>query len=781
MGEKIKIAEFELDNIEALVKSTSELKGEIERLAQANKELDKTNEKQLQQFVRNEAQLKTLRAQYNANSKVLGQAIKPLEEVEKALKKEINTIDEAVKNNKELRDQRNLVNANTKEGAAAITAINKKIDQNTNFIKNNSSAYEKQKQNIGAYTKAINKARIGSKAFGAILKSLGIGLIIATVAKLSQAFTRNQKVMDTVNTVFSAVGIVFDKVVGSLVEGVRAAYDATGGFDALFRVMRGLLTLALTPLKATFFGVKLAIQETQLAWEQSFFGDKDQDTIRELNKNIENTRNDLREIGNDAKEAGRDIVDSFSEAIDEVGTLGNTVAASTTRAISSIDFKEVINDARALVDAKNNTEALILAQERLILQYQTQAEQLRQIRDDETLSIQERIAANEELGNLLEKQGEAEKQIVAIRIAAAQREASLNSGNIEAQNEVLRLKNELFEIEERLTGQRSEKLANDNSLRNEELARIKEFEDTKKALRDEIDLRNIEGEKEREALKVQREYEAHLLELERLQLNAREKSELEALLEEKKQQDLADIKERYREDEKQGEKKLQDFRIKARTDTLDKIVGLVGEETVIGKAAIIAKQALAFKEYAIESGLFNAKTALKTSEATVDIAAGTVKSAAAAPFPANLALIAGFIASVGGLFATIKNAISKKKPTPKFEKGGLLQGPRHSQGGIPIEAEGGEFIMNRKATRAFGPVLSIMNEIGNGNKGINTTGYFADGGQVARSISANGGPSFDDVRQLIAESQTTIRVVNVAQNTLDKINESAKIVENASI
>ena len=34
----------------------------------------------------------------------------------------------------------------------------------------------------------------------------------------------------------------------------------------------------------------------------------------------------------------------------------------------------------------------------------------------------------------------------------------------------------------------------------------------------------------------------------------------------------------------------------------------------------------------------------------------------------------------------------------KMEKGGLLTGPRHSGGGVPIEAEGGEYVLNRNAT-----------------------------------------------------------------------------------
>src|SRR5690606_31018560 len=129
-----------------------------------------------------------------------------------------------------------------------------------------------------------------------------------------------------------------------------------------------------------------------------------------------------------------------------------------------------------MVEARNSTEALIIAQERLKLQYQTEAETLRQIRDDESNTIAERMKANEDLGAVLQKQGEAERNIVNLKIRNAQVEASMNKGNIEIQNEVLRIKNELFEVDERINSQQSEKLANDNALRKEELERLKTFE-----------------------------------------------------------------------------------------------------------------------------------------------------------------------------------------------------------------------------------------------------------------------------------------------------------------
>ena len=49
------------------------------------------------------------------------------------------------------------------------------------------------------------------------------------------------------------------------------------------------------------------------------------------------------------------------------------------------------------------------------------------------------------------------------------------------------------------------------------------------------------------------------------------------------------------------------------------------------------------------------------------------------------------------------------RPIPKFEKGGYVKGPRHSQGGVLAELEGDEFITNRNATKKNRPLLEAIN------------------------------------------------------------------------
>jgi hypothetical protein len=49
-----------------------------------------------------------------------------------------------------------------------------------------------------------------------------------------------------------------------------------------------------------------------------------------------------------------------------------------------------------------------------------------------------------------------------------------------------------------------------------------------------------------------------------------------------------------------------------------------------------------------------------------------------------------------------------------YEKGGMIGGKRHAEGGTLIEAERGEAIMTRGAVNLFGPMLSMMNQAGGG-------------------------------------------------------------------
>ena len=68
-------------------------------------------------------------------------------------------------------------------------------------------------------------------------------------------------------------------------------------------------------------------------------------------------------------------------------------------------------------------------------------------------------------------------------------------------------------------------------------------------------------------------------------------------------------------------------------------------------------------------------------------------------------ILAAFIAAAG----LTQAAAVASKPIPKFEKGGLIGGKLHSQGGTLIEAEQGEYMVNRRQSAKHRRELDAMN------------------------------------------------------------------------
>lgn len=101
--------------------------------------------------------------------------------------------------------------------------------------------------------------------------------------------------------------------------------------------------------------------------------------------------------------------------------------------------------------------------------------------------------------------------------------------------------------------------------------------------------------------------------------------------------------------------------------------------------------------------------------------------------------------------------ISKVNST-KFQYGGLLSGPSHTFGGIPIsmggaqvaEAEGGEAFINKRSTAAFRPVLSAINSFNGWGRRFETGGVLG-----GLSISPNA---------IAAQAPTS----SLQNNTLDR-------------
>lgn len=163
---------------------------------------------------------------------------------------------------------------------------------------------------------------------------------------------------------------------------------------------------------------------------------------------------------------------------------------------------------------------------------------------------------------------------------------------------------------------------------------------------------------------------------------------------------------------------------------LDDIATLAGKESDIGKAALIAKQLLLAQELAMEISKTITFSAQAAARSTVAVAEGTAQTAKVG-FPQNIPLLLAYAVQAVAIISAITSAVNGAKGAASntstsaafpqstggkqgYADGGMIYGPSHSQGGVNINAQGGEAVMTRGAVTMFGPMLSMMNQMGGG-------------------------------------------------------------------
>jgi hypothetical protein len=99
-----------------------------------------------------------------------------------------------------------------------------------------------------------------------------------------------------------------------------------------------------------------------------------------------------------------------------------------------------------------------------------------------------------------------------------------------------------------------------------------------------------------------------------------------------------------------------------------------------------------------------ADRALAVFDIGINTAVAISKAVAASPLTGGLPFSA-----IAALIGAAQIAAVLAKPLPKFEKGGLIGGKLHSQGGTMIEAEQGEYMVNRRQTAKHRRELDAMN------------------------------------------------------------------------
>lgn len=425
-----------------------------------------------------------------------------------------------------------IIDVDTKEGQKNIDKLSGSVDGLTNSVEKTEEASKDLAKQNKTTTKTAKGVSAATKAIGGALKAIGIGLIIALFAKLAEVFSRNQKVLDLFSNVTNTLSIAFNDLF-SLFEGGLPSIDELGK-----SIKDNIIERFVSLLEVTgFLGSAL---------KKLFAGD-------------------FKGALESVQEAGTELVDVFT-GVD--GSL-NKITEYT---------KDIYEQAEATTALSNASQLAEVRLQGLIEKYDLQAETFRQVRDDERLTIKERIDANEALGKVLDEQREAQLKQASISVASAQAQIAATGDNIENQVALQQALNELAATEAQIAGFRSEQIVNQASLEKElDEARLQRLEDRSGFTEDiETDPAILLAENNALAL---------------AEIDAGVTSEAE------KQSDA-----RKQISQLEADAKQQAF--EGYADALSTISGVIGQQTVEGKALAIASSLI--NTYAAISGQLKA-------------------------------------------------------------------------------------------------------------------------------------------------------------------------------
>lgn len=429
------------------------------------------------------------------------------------------------------------------------------------------------------------------------------------------------------------------------------------------------------------------------------------------------------------------IVDGFVVAIDKalqaIGWLGEKLQ-QFLRFVGADEWANKLESfAEKTKETAEATSELAVAEEQLhrkqrearktMLEYQRQAEELRQTRDDATKSAEEQEEANRKLLALLQEQKKVEGGIQQEAIRVAKLRIQLNGETTENLDALTDAETEYADVIERITGQSSEAI----KWQNDRLAVLKE----ESAILDDIirktlDVNSVGHNRQKRQIFDDSEDDEDIEDVVELMLDANKKKQemlnaqtfeginerlrlqLEALEIEKAKriasgEDAVKIAEEY-------SKKELGLYSQTYQDKIDLVnsyiaVSQASAMNVIDTIEQVAKANGASEEYMKKLAV--AKIAINTATA---IAQG-VSGAMAVGFPANIPAILATITAIVSGMAQAKSALNSAN-VPKYATGGLVTGEgTATSDSIPAMLSNGESVMTARATSTYSPILSALN------------------------------------------------------------------------
>ena len=450
----------------------------------------------------------------------------------------------------------------------------KNLDDLSKGISNLNKEVKKSNKDTTEGMKEVEKSSEdtagGVKKIGSALKAAGIGLIIAAFAKFTEVLNENQKVADFFSITFETLSLAFNDFFNFILSNTSSI---TGFFKAIFD----------DPLKS-IKGLGSAIKNNIIERFNSML-----DTVGLAGKAVKKFfQGDFSGAAEAAKEASKEFVDVLTGVdgtVDKVGEGISKVVTATTNYV-----KETVKAATENINLAKTAELAAVANQGLIEEYDRLAEEQRQLRDNEFNTIEERVAANNKLKEVLDEQKKLMLENANAILAAAQAQFKKN-GNDENQIALKEAQNELLAVEAQIKGFMSEQDSNANALKREGL---------------ELEQSKIDATAERQ--KAERDFNAEIIENDVLRLQAqqanaiKEKELEEKRLKEKRNtykqgtqafQDAQNELDAYSEESARNQVTIQKDLDKAKeaqmTQTLGNLATIVGKNSKFGKAIAIVQ------------------------------------------------------------------------------------------------------------------------------------------------------------------------------------------------
>lgn len=298
---------------------------------------------------------------------------------------------------------------------------------------------------VGESSKKATKSAEGAKgafsSLGQAVKTLGAASIILKVfEKFGEILGQNSKITKVLATATEALSIIVGDFVNFIVDNTQPVIDF---FKNAFENPTEFASKLGDAIKANLIERFNSLLEVAgfvgTAFKKLFAGD-------------------FAGAAEAAKEAGKELIDVATGVDDSTGKIGKL-------AEKVLDYgKKVLKTAKDNVELANSAELAAEKLQGLIEAADREAELQRQIRDDVSKSIAERIKANEKLGQVLAESQSKQLEQAGLLIQAADANLKKDKTNQEFLKAKIQAENQLAAIKAQAAGFESEQLVNRTAL-----------------------------------------------------------------------------------------------------------------------------------------------------------------------------------------------------------------------------------------------------------------------------------------------------------------------------